>query len=105
MKLPFGRNRLKRAIEQGLGSGNLSDELRELGELALRSRADAEAVCCGLEQLEKGKTGNLIENAYALAGLFQDVEDAECDAFEVLRERGIPELLKLFDEIQEAHTE
>lgn len=105
MSFPFSKSRLKRAIEQGLANGKLSDELRELGDLALKSRADAEAVCWGLKQLGKGKSAKLGQSAYALAGLFQDVEDRECDAFEVLRERGIPELLRLFDEIQEAQAE
>lgn len=105
MNFPFGKSRLKRAIEHGLANGNLSEELRELGDLALKSRADADAACWGLKELGKGKSANLGQNAYTLARLFQDVEDAECDAFEVLRERGIPELLRLFDEIQEAPAE
>jgi len=101
----FGNRRLKRAIEQGLANGKLSEELRGLGDLALKSRADADAVCWGLKQLGKGTSANLGQNAYALAGLFQDVENAECDAFAALRERGIPELLRLFDEIQEPPAE
>lgn len=101
MNFLFRKNRLKRAIEQGLANGNLGDELSELGDLELKSRADAEAVCWGLKQIGKGKPAELGENAYALAGLFQDVKDGECDACEVLREHGIPELLRLFDDIQE----
>jgi hypothetical protein len=101
----FGKSRLKRAIEQGLANGKLSEELRELGDVTLKSRVDAEAVCWGLQQLAKGKRAELGQNAYALACLFQEVEDRECDAFEVLRERGIPELLRLFDEIQQSPTD
>jgi hypothetical protein len=100
-----GKGRLKKAIERGLASGTLREELRELGDLTLKSRADAEAVCWGLQQLEKGKTTKLGEAAYALAGLFQEVENRESDAFEVLRERGIPQLLRLFDEIIESPEE
>ena len=104
MNYLFGKSRLKRAIERGFANGKLRDELKELGDLTLKSRADAEAVCWGLQQLEKGKTTKLGEATYALAGLFQDVENRECDAFEVLRERGIPQLLRLFDEIVESRT-
>lgn len=102
MSFLFGKSRLKRAIERGLASGNLKDELRELGDLTLKSRTDGEAVCWGLQQLGGGRTAKLGQNAYALAGLFQDVEDRETDAFEVLREHGISELIRLFDEIQES---
>jgi hypothetical protein len=77
----------------------------ELGELTLKSRADAETVCWGLQQLAKGGTTKLGQETYALAGLFQNVEDRECGAFEVFRERGIPELLGLFDEIQQSPEE
>ncbi|MBI2924615.1 MAG: HEAT repeat domain-containing protein [Verrucomicrobia bacterium] len=104
MNFLFGKSRLKRAIERGLANGRLREELMELGDLTLKSRADAEAVCWGLLQLAGG-TASLGQSAYALAGLFQDVEDGECDAFEVLRERGIPELLRLFDLIQESPEE
>lgn len=96
---------MKRAIERGLASGNLSDEVRELGDLTLKSRSDGEAVYWGLQQLGRSRTAKLGQNAYALAGLFQSVEDRETDAFEVLRERGIAELLRLFDEIQESPEE
>ena len=102
MNFLFGRSRLKRAIEQGLAKGTLDDELRELGDFKLKSRADADAVCWGLQQLVKGRTKQLGEKAYALAGLFQQIEDEECDAVQVLHEEGIPELLRLFDEIQSA---
>lgn len=105
MNFLFRKNRLKSAIERGFANGKLREELGELGDLTLKSRADAEAVCWGLQQLVKGKTTKLGDAAYALAGLFQDVEDRECDAFEALREHGIPELLRLFDEIAESQTE
>jgi hypothetical protein len=101
MSFNFTKNRLKSAIERGLANGKLREELKELGDLTLKSRADAEAVCWGLQQLELGKTTRPGEATYALAGLFQDVESRECDAFEVIREHGIPELLRLFDEIVE----
>jgi hypothetical protein len=98
----FGRSRLKKAIEQGLANGKLDDELRELGDLKLKSAGDAEAVCWGLRQLAKGRTTQLGRNTYALAVLFQSLEDEECAAAEVLLGEGIPELLRLFDEIRNA---
>jgi hypothetical protein len=105
MNFLFERNRLQKAIERGLANGKLKEELSELGDLTLRSRADAEAICWGLKRLGEGKGDNLGEDAYALAGLLQDVESRECDAFEVLRERGIPELLRLFEEVQKRGAE
>lgn len=102
MNFLFRKSRLKRAIEQGLTNGNLSNELRELGDLTLKSRSDGESVCWGLQQLGRGRTAKLGQNAYALAGLFQNVENRESAAFEFLREHGISELLRLFDEIRES---
>ena len=86
MNFLFGKSRLRRAIEQGLAKGTLDDELRELGDVNLKSKADAEAVCWGLQQLVKGRTTELGRKAYALAQLFQQIEDEECDAVQVLHE-------------------
>lgn len=97
----FGKNRLKRCIERGLANGKLAEDLRELDDLKLKSRADAEAVCWGLRQFGSGRTKDLGDDMSALTGLFQEVEEEECDAVGVLREEGIPELLRLFDELGE----
>jgi hypothetical protein len=99
MNFFFGGNRVKNAIQRGLANGELRQELKELGELKLEKRADAEAICWGLEQLQP-KSPKLAEQTYALATLFQEIEGRNCAAFEVLQARGIPELLRLFDEIK-----
>jgi hypothetical protein len=96
----FGKNRLRLAIERGLATGKLEEEIRGLEEVTLKSKADGEAVCWGLEQVAKNPKGNLGDNVHALAGLFQDVKDGDCAAFDVLRERGIPLLLEFFDQIR-----
>jgi hypothetical protein len=96
---PFSEGTLKKAIQRGLSKGNLDEELRDLGELTIESRVDAEAVCWGLRQLD-GDTVNLSDHAQALAHLFQHIEDGECEAVDYFREEGIPELLRLFEELQ-----
>jgi hypothetical protein len=104
MNLPFGRSRLKKAIERGLMNGKLREELRELGELTLKSRRDAEDVCWGLQKLNCNSS-QLGQQTYALACLFQEVDGRDSDAFELLREHGVPELLRLFDEISTGTSE
>lgn len=98
---PFSEGTLRKAIQRGLSKGNLDEELRDLGELTIESRADAEAVCWGLRQLNRD-TANLGEHAQALAHLFQHIEDGDCEAVEHFREEGIPELLRLFEELRES---
>jgi hypothetical protein len=98
MNFPFGKSSLRRAIERGLEKGKLRDELKELGDIAIKSRTDAEDICWGLSQLNAG-SNKFGEQTYALAVLFQEIKDRKAPAFEVLQERGIPELLRLYDEI------
>lgn len=98
MNLRFGRSRLRKAIERGLAKGKLSEELKELGDLTLKSRTDAEDICWGLQRLNRD-CKDLGQQTYALACLFQEIDGRECPAFEVLQECGIPELLRLFDEL------
>jgi hypothetical protein len=101
MSLWFTKSRLKRALERGLATGNLEEEVRDLGEFALKTRADAEALFWGLQQL-KPASPSLAQDTYRLAVLFQKVADGECDAIPVLREYGIPELLRLYAEIEKS---
>jgi hypothetical protein len=103
MTSPYSNIVLRRAIERGLSNGQLQEELDDLGEITLTSRADAEAVSWGLRRLDS-TTPNLLKATHALLHLFQRVADAECEAATVLTERGIPELLRLFDVIQGTHA-
>lgn len=103
MNLPFRKSRLKRAIERGLANGKMREELHELGDLTLKSRAEAEDICWGLQRLNAGSE-KLGQQTYALVRLLQEVDGRECPAFEVLQERAIPELLRLFDEISNANA-
>ena len=104
MKLPSIHNRLRRAIERGFKNGKLSDELDELGEVTPVSRADGEAICWGLTQLNPADP-QFDDDLRALAGLFQEVDDPECEAVEVLREAGIPRLIELLDGMDPAREE
>jgi len=104
MNFPFIKSRLRRAIERGIANGSLQDEIRELGDLAIKSRGDAEDICWGLQKLD-GDTKELGRQARALASLFQEVESRDCAAFDILQERGIPNLIRLYDEICHAAEE
>jgi len=105
MNFPLGTSRLKKAIQRGLANGELRDALRDLGDLSLKSSSDADAICWGLQQLNRLDHKLLGQHASALAGLFGDIQDRDSPAFTVLQERGIPELLRLFDEISKAPSE
>lgn len=96
MKFPFGKSALRKAIEKGIAKANLREELDELEAIVLKSKSDGEAVCWGLDQLRGLSAEQLDKQTYALAGLFQDV-DPEGSAVAVLRESGIPELLRLYE--------
>ncbi len=98
MRFPFVKSRLRRAIERGLVQGNLRQELTELGDVTLTTRADAEDLLWGLKQIERAAVKHG-EALYQLVRLFQDVGGKA--AFDLLRERGIPCLLGFFDEIVE----
>ncbi len=76
--------------------GDLSDEIRGLDDYRLKSKADAEAVCDLLENFSSQKLTEENGSAlHALIGLFQDVEDRDCPACEVMAETGIPLLAKI----------
>src|SRR4051794_252901 len=91
---------LQMALARGVASGKLSDELGELDEVPVRSRADGEAICEALGAFNRQEI-TLAEDRdrafRAIAMLFQKVEDSECDAFEVLRNRGLPLLRQSID--------
>lgn len=101
MNFPFAKNRLRGALERGFASGDLDEEIEELGELTLKSRADGEAICWALQELKRAEPAKLQDNVRTVAGLFQEVVERDCAAFEVLQERGIPELIQLFDKLDD----
>lgn len=100
MNAPFTSNRLKNAIARGLASGDLTEELAELGEIKLKTESDAEAVCWGLQQLTR-ETPELPVLAHSFTSLFQNVTEPECEAIQTLLERGIPELIRVYDLLEE----
>lgn len=105
MSFVFWKSRLRRAIGKGLANGKLREELKELGDLTIKSESDAAAICWGLQQLNRESRSNVSEQVCELARLFQDVEDADCAAFQILKDNGIPELLELYDQVQSACRE
>ncbi len=91
---------LKLAIERGMGAeADLADELRALGDYTIRTRQDAEAICDALRRfpLSDSGRGGITSPLYALAGLFQDVEDQNDPAFAILQKRGTAELVRIAD--------
>ncbi|MBM4043064.1 MAG: hypothetical protein FJ290_31630, partial [Planctomycetes bacterium] len=91
---------LERAIERGMKAGaNLADELRELGEIKIRTRSDAQAICRALAlfpltRADKAASG-FRSPLHALTALFQDVDSRE--AFDVLRAEGTTQLVRIAD--------
>jgi hypothetical protein len=95
--------KLEAALARGLSpSGDLIHELAQLADLKIRTVSSAEAICLALARLielppEEPDTPLQSRSRLDwLAGLFQQVETRE--AFEVLHNFGIPQLLRLFDE-------
>jgi hypothetical protein len=96
-------SRLETALSSGLArGGDLIQELATLRDYPIRSSQDAHAICLALARLIESppETPDLpVPSRTALnwlAGLFQQVETEQ--AFAVLAEYGIPQLLRLFDE-------
>ena len=96
-----GGSALERALKRGMQPGaDLVDELRELGDVEVKSAREAQAICDGLEQVHRGtlqSKRSFSTSLHALAALFQGVQDPECEALPLLRERGIPLLYAIFD--------
>jgi hypothetical protein len=100
MRFPFGKSGLRKAVERGLANGKLQEELSELGDLKLKSAEEAADVVWGLKQLGKG-SANLNHQVYALAVLFQQLDEEKGDAaLDKLQDQGIPELVRLYDEMK-----
>src|SRR3954451_19207016 len=104
MNFPFVKSRLRKALERGLANGTLREEIEELDGLSLESAGDAEAICWALQQLQEPDRKNVAKATKELALLFQEV-NGNTAACEILRERGTPELLNLYDKINVGSAE
>ncbi|RYD37480.1 MAG: hypothetical protein EOP85_17555, partial [Verrucomicrobiaceae bacterium] len=80
-----------------MSQGNLEEELRELGEVKLVTKGDAEDVLWGLRKFERADGKDLASQVEPLVRLFQNMGGEK--AFVPLHEYGIPILLDLFDRI------
>jgi hypothetical protein len=96
--LPFGKSGLQKAIDRFLNGSDLSEELDKIPDYVVRSKRDAEAVVQALERIPrvpKQREDRFITSPlHHLVAFFQE---AEGDALDVFRERGIPELTRIFD--------
>src|SRR6267154_4594675 len=97
--LGMGKSKLRKAIEYGIAEGNLDDKIEELGAVTLKSLDDAEAVCWGLDQLGKQTPVELCKLVRALAGLLRRVDNDRPEIVELLWERGLPTLFRLYEQI------
>jgi hypothetical protein len=91
----FGKSRLTKALEKwGQEGGSLDDVLPSGGNLPLKSKAEAEALCAALDALntqsKEAKQKTLGSSLHTLAAFFQQVESQK--AFEVLKLQGLPRL-------------
>lgn len=96
---------LRRAIARGMKpGGDLVKELQGLDDYAISSKKDAKAICEALQSLSIADCSSksvLQSPLYALAGLFQDVDGTDVPAYEVLYLEGLPELVRMFDELMQ----
>jgi len=76
--------------------GNLSNELRELGEYSIKSRKDAQAVCDALKRLDIECEDSFNSPLHALTAMFQNVAGRDCPAFDVFSTTGQTELIRAF---------
>lgn len=87
---------LKRATQP---AGDLSEELRRLGNYSISSAADAEALCRILSQL---RTREVVIGGWrsfsSLVLLFQSIGGPDCVAFPVLKRTGVPLLISILDD-------
>lgn len=94
---------LQRALRRGFApGGNLDDELGELRDYKIRSKRDARAIVDALSRLPATdvKSSGYKSPLYTLVGLFQDVDGRDAPAYAVLRDEGIDQLLRIFDELK-----
>jgi hypothetical protein len=101
---------LRRAIDRGMRvDGDLAQELEDLGDYSVATQRDATAICELLKRLPlpaDQRTTKASESAeYYVVQLFRTVEDADCDAVPILREQGIPELIRLYERLGAMNTE
>ena len=90
------KTRLQQALERGMQPGSeLWDNLEPLDDYSVKSAEDAEAICAALRLIVTGHSELGGDSALDdLAGLFYKVPDATSDAFQTLREQGIPLLIE-----------
>src|SRR5947208_3076345 len=90
---------LQAALERALAPGaDLQRELDPLRGYRLKSGDDAQALIEALGQFLDRSDEPAQRARHALIALFQDVEDDECEAFEVLQADGTPLLIRLVEE-------
>ncbi len=91
------RSPLQKALADGLApGGDLADALSDLDETQVSTAADARAICEALRHVfGEGPSDPNYDHVQALAGLFQEIEDTDCPAYDILRTEGIPLLAVL----------
>jgi len=96
---------LQRALRRGLKrGGNLDEELSKLGSQTFRTEAEALDVCDALRRvLANGSTVGGPDARWEMLSLCDEV-DPESPAMEILSDRGIPHVLRAFDDALRERT-
>jgi hypothetical protein len=94
-----GKTPLQAAIARGCAEGgDLKKELDDLeGDYEVKSRGDAIAICEALEKVLASAFPTKNSPLHNLVALFQNIQDPDCDAVEVLGERGVELLAQIAD--------
>lgn len=91
----FGKSQLTKALEKwSQAGGDLDDLLPAGGNLPVKSKAEAEALCAALDAVaaqSQGVNRDIISSPlHTLAAFFQQVENQK--TFEILKQHGLPRL-------------
>ncbi len=94
-----GKTPLQLALDRGFApGGDLRSEVYALGDYKVTAGRDAEVICAALRDLLSAQPSGQEKRGSALhtlTGLFQNVPDAECDAFSLLQDEGTELLARL----------
>lgn len=94
----FGKSKLQKALASAQ-SGNKS-YAESLEDVTVKGRGDAEALAAVLAEFRPQRSESVVgSDLHALAGLFQDAEDAETARH--LRQHALPHLVRIYDQARE----
>lgn len=93
-------SKLTRAIDRGMKpGGNLADEIDKLEDFSIETRDDARALCEVLKvfPLPNDSSNGIHTSLGAVVELFEEVDSENGSLNRVLREQGLPQLIRIYD--------